>query len=392
MTNGTVQFPPSQQLADVLAPTTPGTWSASRYFDQIQTPPYLTRAVVIVNGELYYEWETVSVKLAILENPPYTFRLTVSEQEPWPADFSFLRIRPPFSCVVYLDGFQVIDGIVITRQVYYDSNQHTIEIQGAGNSAVLSKNNFPSQTGEFKNQNLEQIAKAGASPFGVNVSSEGNVPQDKFPRVGIQPGERVYDTVERLARAVGAVLTSNPAGDLVLMGIGGGGGGSTLIEGKNILTAHEIVHSQAAATNFRAISQKNANDDEWGAKVTHDLHTQQGGGQFSPGGSEQTTLSEHPAIGLDQLAKRARMEGNVSDWNQIYVTIETLGWQVPGGGRLWRPSTTEMVTVDAPMLILNNHPLYLKAVTFTQSNDGGTRSSLELVNATALSELKAQPD
>jgi prophage tail gpP-like protein len=365
-------------------------WQPSQYFDRIERPPYLGRCVVYINGQEYYEWETVQVKLSITENPRYSFRLTVSEQEPWPEAFAFMRIMPPDKCAVYLDGFQVIRGIVITRQVYYDAGQHTVEIQGAGYSEVMSRGAFVSQTGEFKDKSMMDIARSAASPYGVGVQSQGNVPQDKFDRFSIQPGERAMDAVERAARQMGVFLTSNPAGELVLLGSDGFANvGDNLVEGVNILTGHEIIHSVMAASGYAAESQKGGSDDEWGPKVTHQLHTEQGGGGFSPDFMPQRVLSEHPSGSLDMLKKRVKMEKDADDLNQIWATITHLGWRTPSQSALWIPGQT--VVIDAPMLVLHNKPLRLKTVTFTLDNQSGTRATLELFNRAAETGQKPEP-
>jgi hypothetical protein len=68
-------------------------WSRSQYFDQVPYPPYLGNCVVVINGQLYYEWESVQVKLSSHGKPRASCRLTVSEQEPWPENWAFLRSR-----------------------------------------------------------------------------------------------------------------------------------------------------------------------------------------------------------------------------------------------------------------------------------------------------------
>src|SRR5215471_2453156 len=132
------------------------TAGSSRYFDSYNYPPFLGRAVVLINDETYYEWESVQVHLTI-GDPPSTFQLTVSEQEPWPEDWAFLRIRPGDDCAVYLDGELVITGWVITRQVYYDANQRSVQIQGMGRTGILGHVTADTATNEIKNLPPMQI-------------------------------------------------------------------------------------------------------------------------------------------------------------------------------------------------------------------------------------------
>lgn len=365
-------------------------WSRSQYFDQVPYPPYLGNCVVYIDGQEYFEWESVSVKLSSHGKPRASCRLTVSEQEPWPENFAFLRIMPPDKCAVYLDGFQVFRGLVVTRQVYYDANQHTVEIQCLGWSEILDHGAFVSKTGEFKGQDGLSIIRAAAAPYGVGVQTEGDIPKDKFPRFSVQPGERAGEGIEKIARQLGVWLSSNPSGELVLLGKGAFAWvGDDLVEGVNIRTGHEIIHSFVAAATSMSTSQKGGNDSEWGAAITHQLQSEEKGGQFSPEFMPQRVLSELPSAGVDMLKKRAGMEKDANDQDQIWVTITHLGWLRPSNDSLWIPGQT--VIIDAPMLVLHNHKLTLRTVTFSRDNQQGTIATLECSNQAAFSQ-EAGPD
>jgi prophage tail gpP-like protein len=185
-------------------------------------------------------------------------------------------------------------------------------------------------------------------------------------------------------------LSSNPAGELVLLGSGGFAWvGNDLVEGVNIRTGHEIIHSIIAANSYMATSQKGGTDQEWGPKTTHQLQSKEQGGQFSPGFMPQQVLSELPSAGVDMLKKRTGMEKDANDMDQIWVTITHLGWLRPSNDSLWVPGQT--VTIDAPMLVLRNHPLVLRTVTFSRDNQQGTIATLELSNQAAFSQ-EAGPD
>src|SRR5215831_18510674 len=140
-----------------------------RDFFRAPRPPFLTRAVIVVDGIVYYEWTSVSVRLSCDEMPPYTFTFTCSEQEPLGNVMAALRIRPPHKCLIFLDGFQVINGFVNTRQVYYDATQHTVQIQGQDWSGRAGSSPAASQTGEFKNKDVSGIAKSVLGNIGVQT-------------------------------------------------------------------------------------------------------------------------------------------------------------------------------------------------------------------------------
>lgn len=358
-------------------PTPPA--SSSTHFDQIVDPPLLTRAMVRINGFDYGEWETVSVRLALMEVPANTFRFTCSEQTPWAEEWALLRIRPGDKCQILLDDIVAISGDVLVRQVFYNDTTHAVEIQGWGESGILGKAAARTQTGEFTNITIEQLAATLAKQFNVNVRAVGSLPNLRFPRVSITPGETVQETIEKHARAVGVMLGEDSSGALLLVG-SPGGGGEEVVEGRNILEGREIIFAPIP-TGKSTGGQAPGSDDANMAETAHGRHYEDEGGGNSDVGFgflPSQELSEIPAWGIDFLRQRARIEANVNNALQINVGITLLGWQRPHGG-LWQPGDT--VYVDSPMLIMQR-PLELKAVTFTQDNSSGTRATLDLTNRT----------
>lgn len=363
-------------------------------------PPYLGRAVVIINGAEYWEWESVYVRLAKYETPANTFRFTCSEQEQLGQDFTALRIIPGDKCEIRLDGEVAITGEVVTRQVFYDATNHTVELQGQGETGRMNEGAVVSQTGEFKNITFQQLAQTVAGQFGLGVTGTADSAM-KFPRVSVQPGESAWELLERHARAANTIMGESSTGQLEL---GLNPGGSSVIEGVNIIEGRERIHSLksvgggepgmtgggggGAGSDFKTVGQAPGNDDEWGANPTHQRQNETGAltSTFNQGFLPKVGLSEIPAWANSMLAGRGAMERNVSDTMQINVTVVTLGWQrnaaVPPVGGLWKPGDT--VTVHSPMLVMYHRPLTLKAVTFSQDNNSGTRSTLELVNAASM--------
>jgi prophage tail gpP-like protein len=386
MANGVVNLPAVDVTATAAAPVTYARNFDSAYFQRYEVYPYPNHCVVNINGSLYWEWETVQVHVEIAASPPRTFRLTVSEQTPWASDWAFLRIRPDDKCTIWLDGFKVITGKVITRQVFYDAKQHTVEIQGWDLSGVLNHATADTQTNEYKNQTPEALIGAIAGRHGVGKKTLGTIPSFKVDRFSVTPGESAREAITKIANAAGAQVSADENGNLELIGTDAQGGYAEAIEGVNILIGRETITSTETPKNL-ATAQRPGSDDQSGAEVAHQQHAQGQGG----GGQMQTNmfarvLGEIPSMGIEQLKQRARIEDNVGDANSITVTLTMLGWQKPNGG-LWWPM--DIVFVESPMLIMER-PLILKAVTYTQDDQSGTRSTIELVNMTAFGGGKAQ--
>jgi prophage tail gpP-like protein len=351
----------------------------SSYFMRYEVYPYPNHCVVDINGQLYWEWKTVEVHVEIGATPPRTFRLTVSEQTPWATDWAFLRIRPDDKCTIWLDGYKVITGKVITRQVYYDAKQHSVEIQGWDLSGVLDHATADTQTNEYKNQQPVPLMSAIAGKHGVGTKVLGTISKFNIDRFSVTPGESAREAINKIAAAAGARISADENGNMEIIGTGFQGGYAEAIEGVNILIGRETISSTETPKNL-AQAQRPGNDQQSGAEVAHQQHAQGQGG----GGQMQTNmfarvLNELPSMGVEQLMQRARIEDNVGDGNSIQVTLTFLGWQKPNGG-LWWPR--DIVFVDSPMLIMER-PLICKSVTYTQDDETGTRSTVLLQNMTA---------
>jgi prophage tail gpP-like protein len=355
----------------------------------INTPYAPQRAVLRVNGADYFEWESVSVRHALFESPPFTFQFTCSEQSPWPESWAVLRIRPPDECAVFLDGQLAIVGQVVTRQVYYDARQHTVQIQGIGRSGVLSYGGIKeTQTREWTNVDIVELARAVATPYGIDVVPGPGLDMTKFPRASAAPNERAFDFLERYARQTKTMLTSDPDGNLVLLAQARPGG-DVMIEGVNIRTGREVIHSLSAGQEYRFDGSGPGNDETWGAPANQ-RHTELNSTNLLGAGMPylpRLVMSEIPAFSVDQLKARARIEDNVDQGNMVNVELTALGWQRPSGG-LWE--IAQEVVVKSPMLIMDG-PLILRSVTFSQDNNSGTISTLDLVNQTAFSGFEQVP-
>jgi prophage tail gpP-like protein len=205
-------------------------------------------AILTVNGQKYQEWESVLVRHAKYETPFYTFRFTCSEDIPLAKNFSVLQIKPGDYCTITLAGELAFNGLVHTRQVFYNDRRHQIEIQGACRILALSYASVVSKTMEQNNVTYEQYARALLNPHKINFVVEGGaLPQIKFPRLSVSHGTTVMEALEIPLRSLGGVaLTSNVKGDLVA-NVGPVGGSDTVVEGVNILEGREIIFNPGMA-------------------------------------------------------------------------------------------------------------------------------------------------
>jgi prophage tail gpP-like protein len=344
-------------------------------------------AVLQVNGQLYQDWESVSVRHCLRDHPFFTFRFTCSEGMPLSKNFGLLQIKPGDQCQVTLAGQPAVTGQVSTRQVFYDARRHHVEIQGASDTLGLAYVSAISQTGEHKDVTYDQYARALLKPFfpPIKFSVEGGaLPQTKFPRISIPHGMSVMEALELPLRSIGGFpLTSSVTGGLVAA-VGPPGGEDIVIEGQNILEGREVIFNPGIAHGLNTSGQTTGGDQKWGAQVAHVpflSSTFQGMAaikQYLPA----VMPMDLPAFDKDHLQGRSNTERDMMAVDQVTVYATVQGWLKPSGG-LWK--CNQVVHVRSPMLLMTgSEPLQAKSITFTQDNERGSRTVLELCNPAAM--------
>lgn len=121
------------------------------------------------------------------------------------------------SVQVKMQGQIVITGYLdeITQRISGDSK--AITVTGRDKTADLIDCSVIHASYQFKQQALKQIADALCKPFGISVvwqatDADAN---EIMPVWQVEPGETVFDTLAKLAKHKGILVTSNTEGNLV---------------------------------------------------------------------------------------------------------------------------------------------------------------------------------
>src|SRR5262245_39276302 len=130
-------------------------------------------AILEINGQNYQEWETVMVKHALQAKPFYSFRFTCSENQPIATNMRNLQIVPGQKCKITLGGYLAINGLVYSRQVFYDATKHYIEIQGASPVLDLDYGHVVHKSGEFSKKTTEQVIQEITEKFKIKFTVRG---------------------------------------------------------------------------------------------------------------------------------------------------------------------------------------------------------------------------
>jgi prophage tail gpP-like protein len=353
-------------------------------------------ATVIVNGKIFEDWETVWIQWNWTD-PFSQFKFTCAEREPYPLPGAVLQFAPNDEVDIYLGGIQVLSGVIITRQIAYDANQHMVQLQGVSASWFANRSSIEHKTSDFNGKSFTQIATEVLAPTGIKFETIGDIDDTPF-QSGATPttGETIGQFFEKLARDRKIIISNLPNGKFLFIGEHRMPPTAELVEGINIKKMACLITDIGAYNQFIMRGQKQGSDDSFGraaseqeAKITGSL----------PRYSVLITAMEHPVWSGKELATRAATEKMWSeDQTRIYADVTVYGWFRPlpttfqsiaryqlgptTGHTLWQAG--DEVVVQSPMAMLNNVQLKIKTVTWTQDLTNGTQTLLSLTTPQGL--------
>jgi prophage tail gpP-like protein len=328
-------------------------------------------ATLIVGGQKFDDWKSVWVQSRYAEAYPL-FRFTAAEREPIPELWTKLQIAPGTPCAIYLGGQLGVTGVVITRQVAYDATNHAVQLSGKGITWYASKSSVIHKTGNFDGKTFEQVGREVIAPYGVGIKTIGTLNAIPFKQLQVQPGETVWDFLERIARPRGIVLGSDIEGNFLFIDYHTGTAVEQLIEGQNILRCQCVITKEHTFTDYLVRGQTGGSDDMQGTEASEQ--------ECSVGGTANRksvllTPAEQPVWSKGEICDRAKNEAVWHEGTVIEATITVQGW-LRSGKALWHAG--DDVHVKSPMAMLNQ-VLKIMTATFTQDRDSGTLTTLELV-------------
>lgn len=342
---------------------------------------------ILVDGMSYRGWTDVTVTAA-LDEAARSFSVQITEQSPIdePGEFMGWPIMPGNEVSVRLGGKVAVTGYVDARQSSYSFSAHGVQVDGRSKTADAIDSSVDEPRGEFKKIRLDALAKRLAAAHGISVKVEGDA-GEPFDVVRIQPGETAFETIDRLARMRGLIVTDDAEGGLVIRKDGGEGGAQImLIEGENILSGRATFREDQKYSKVKVKAQRPraSEDDEAadGEDADGDYFDDIEAEAEDKAVKRKRTLvivAEEPG---DKNAAQERAEREVA--KRKAETIEA-GITVQGffssPGKLWAPG--DKVHVSSPMLHLDR-ALVVKSITFKQSFSGGSTTELTLTIPEAL--------
>lgn len=298
-----------------------------------------------IGSDIHRGWTEVRVQRSI-EQVADTFDLSLTDF--WGANDEARAIRAGEPCQVRIDDQPVITGYIDDVLPEYDGEQHTVTVTGRSKTADLV--DCSGRARQFKKQDLAQIARKLADPFGVDVVVNADV-GEPFESISLEPGQPYFELLEELARIRALRLNSDPEGRLLITRTGTGRAGTPLVLGENVRSASGSFSIRDRFDTYVVQGQRSGSDNSWGndAAEPEAESVDTGVQRHRP-----TLVMAEGQVDIAACQKRAKWQRNTAFGRSRGITYTVDGWHHADG--LWQPNTKVRVDdhwlgVDGEMLI-----------------------------------------
>jgi len=383
MTADTIELPPVEVEAPALPPE-----EEEPPITQLRPPGGLPPiwpwppevAEVIVSGQISNTWESVEVQINYAEAwPSFKFQTVEGQNQDVQGGGRAPMYLPGQYVQIKLGGQLAVTGIIVTRQTAYDATHHQIQFEGRGVTWLAARASHLDTTGNFDGMSFLEAAETVLAPFagdGVGITIRGELDPKPFPKLQIQPGETIWNFIERIGRPRGVVIGTDPKGNFIFTGYHTTEPGDMVIEGKNIKTCNAILSIEGIFSEYD-VRGSQPGDDQTNGAAASEVHGEHPGdlGKYSARSySPNLTPAEEPGDQSD-MQDRAKHEHEWHDFTYAQAVVTVYGW-LQQNGLLWQAG--QSVLLYSPMIPFNQ-VMSVQRVTFTQSSAHGTLTTLDLV-------------
>ena len=311
-----------------------------------------------IDNVIYGGWTSLSIKRS-LEAAAGSFSLTLTERWEDNTNFTVWPIYDGDNAVVKIGNDIVITGYVDDVSISLSSTGHSITVSGRDLTEDIVDCSAMNRPGQWLNRTLEQIASDLCGPFGVSVSSDVNT-GGPIAEVIIQPGETVYQTLERIAKGRQLLITSTADGKLVFTRSSSNVLPITLLEGENILSCEGSFSSKDRFSSYTVEGQP---DSICGYVACKASASDAAVPRYRP----LLVIAEEKA-NQAYCQNRAVWESLVRAAKAASVSITVQGWRAPSGD-LW--AVNNLINMTAPSIRIDC-ALLITEVEFKKDSSGTT--------------------
>lgn len=327
-----------------------------------------------VNGKSFEGWKAVSVTLGI-ESIAGSFSLEVTDR--WAREAARWPIKEGNLCKIKIEKEKVLTGYIDARSISISATDRSLSVSGRSKAGDLVDCSAVLDVWEFQNLRIDKIVEKLAAPFGIRVSVAAGVklpaPQMRF---AINPGEAVFEAIDRICRLSSILPISDGDGNIILTKPGVSRAASSVKEGINLKSASADFSADQRFYRYVAAGQHTGTDDFFGDNSAGPLAE-----SFDKNVRKSRVMMLRPEglITADSAKTRAAWEANVRAAKAGTVSATVQGWRQENGTR-W--PINARVKFDSPSLGLAAE-LLITEINFSLDEGGGeiTRMTLKRKDA-----------
>lgn len=352
----------------------------------------INRVELVVAGQIYGGWTRVEIQRSV-EQIAGGFSVGLTSR--WPGVDVPVGLREGLPVEVRLGGETVITGYIDTVEMDLSDTRSVVRVEGRDKTGDLVDCSAVHKTGQWRAARLEQIVADIAAPFGIQVVvASGTSTGDVFKRFALDDGEHAFDAIERACRLRAVMVTSTPAGQLLLTHASNVSSGVVLKEGVNIKSISASHSWRERHSQVIVKAQVPGDDDENGVQAAHlkTAATDAEVNRYRP----LIVMAEHGSSSKS-LADRARWETLVRMGRGKRGQCTVVGWRTGTDGQvgaLWQPNT--LVRIESGRMNLA-HDMLIVGCSYSLSDEGtltdltfARREAFELVPGVGQSRLSSR--
>ena len=323
--------------------------------------------ILRLNNQDWRGWQSVEITRQV-DAISGTFSLGLVSREQQGG--SLLPITKGMACEILAGDNPLINGHVNSRSEGLSKQDHSLNLSGRDKSGDVVDCSAVHKPGQWRGQNILQLATALCAPFGVSVTLEGE-PGPAFSVFKLEQGETAFEALDRALKQRELFAFPTGTGDLVLAKIGSKSCETPLVLGENILNCSFSEDEKDCFSTYIVQGQQAGNDDVWGEKAAavQAVSNDEAVARYRP-----LIIRAENQVNADVAKRRAAWEKTVRAGRAVSLEVSVQGWRQTNG-ELW--PINALVQVCIPLLNVDSELLVSK-VRFSKSAQGGTLTQLTL--------------
>ncbi|CUI61858.1 Mu-like prophage tail protein gpP [Achromobacter xylosoxidans] len=339
---------------------------------------------LVVGGQAYGGWKSLEVERGI-EQLAGEFQLTLTHR--WPGEDAPIGLREGLPCEVKVGQDLLITGYIDTIDIDLTDTSCRLNVSGRDKTGDLVDSSAIHGSGQWKNVRLEQIVRDICKPFGIEVLVQTDT-GEAISSFSLDDGEKAFDAIDRAARSKAILVSSSPAGQLVLTRASETLIETKLVEGLNIRRISARHTWARRHSEIRMKAQVAGNDNQFGATAAH-IQAK----ATDPEIDRYRPLIIHSEQGLSNAEAKERAQWEVSTrmGRGKRAQIVVVGWRTGQDGQvgdLWLPNT--LVRVTSPRMFLDLD-LLITSCRYTLDETNARRTALTVCRPEAFDLEGASP-